>query len=563
MRTPLESGRPDAMSEDVTLVDRAQRWLAAYGNADDVAARDAWESFDASPTTATVFGAYDSGKSSLLRRLLVDADIPVPKWLTISARHETFEASEIAYRGVLLRDTPGVSPGSTDARGESNTATALEAIRTTDVLVVVVTSQLLTGERELVANALDLPWSDGALWFVISRFDEAGVDPEGDRDGYRELAASKRRELAEELQRTLGRDLKARVFVASPDPYGIVGANQDADPAVWDPFREWDGLEEVATQLAALPLSAGSLRAAAAERFWIGEVRKQLATLDAQEAEVESVARTTSDLAARVDQLSTRLDELRVGARNDLMTAVGGVVDQAMTSSVLTEEGLKNRLTEALELWLERQGAELASLAQDMEDQLEQQVARPSWQGLKRLIEQISVHLPTDEPASDGDVIKIGAYKKPLLDLNKDLAKTTADLKAVFESKAKGTKQAAVAAAETGAETVSRVGKFFKGVDAATKVVPFALDALDLISQINNDAKAAEAKVQRRAAIDEQLEAIKSRAVDENYGAFRAECDELATVLSELKAGIDAVARSLDERREFCDSARQEASTLL
>ena len=71
-----------------------------------------------------------------------------------------------------------------------------------------------------------------------------------------------------------------------------------------------------------------------------------------------------------------------------------------MTSSVLTEEGLKTRLTEALELWLERQGAELAALAQDMEHQLEQQVARPSWQGLKRLIEQLSVHLPTDDPDS-------------------------------------------------------------------------------------------------------------------------------------------------------------------
>ena len=312
------------MSEDVKLVDRAMSWLGAYGDADDLAtARDTWEAFDANPPTATVFGAYDSGKSSLLRRLLVDADIPVPDWLTISARHETFEASEITYRDIVLKDTPGVSPGSTDARGESNTATALEAIKTTDVLVVVVTSQLLTGERELVATALDLPWSEGALWFVISRFDEAGVDPDGDQDGYRQLAESKRRELAEELQRTLGRDLKPRVFVASPDPYGVVGPDQNPDPTLWDPFREWDGIEEIATELASLPPSAVALRVAAAERFWIGKVREQLATLDAQEAEVESVARTTSDLTARVDQLSARLDELRVSAHNDLNTAVG------------------------------------------------------------------------------------------------------------------------------------------------------------------------------------------------------------------------------------------------
>lgn len=539
-------------------------WLGDYGDADDLAtARDTWEAFNAHPPTATVFGAYDSGKSSLLRRLLVDADVPVPNWLTISARHETFKASEITYRDIVLKDTPGVSPGSTDARGENNTVTALRAIKATDVLVVVVTSQLLTGERELVAAALDLPWSEGALWFVISRFDEAGVDPDGDRDGYRQLAESKRRELAEELQRTLGRDLKPRVFVASPDPYGVGGSDQNPDGTLWDPFREWDGIEEIATELASLQTSAEVLRVAAAERFWIGEVREQLATLDAQEAEVESVARTTSELTARVDQLSARLGEIRVGAHNDLNTAVSSVVDQALTSSVLTEEGLKTRLGEALNLWLERQGAEVAALAQDMELQLEQQVARPSWQGLKRLVEQLSVHLPADDPTRDSESINLGDYKKPLLELNKDLAKTTTDLKGLFETKSKNTRQAAAEVAESSAEKLSKAGKLFKGVDAATKVLPFALDALDLISRINHDAKKAEAQVERRAQIEAQLEAIKSRAVAENYAAFQSECDGLSTVLDELRTSIDAVARSLDERREFCNSARKEASTLL
>ncbi|KUG56408.1 hypothetical protein AVL62_16100 [Serinicoccus chungangensis] len=551
------------MSEDVKLVDRAVSWLGAYGDTDDLArARDTWEAFDATPPTATVFGAYDSGKSSLLRRLLVDADIPVPDWLTISARHETFEASEITYRDIVLKDTPGVSPGSTDARGESNTATALKAIKTTDVLVVVVTPQLLTGERELVATALDLPWIEGALWFVISRFDEAGVDPDGDQDGYRQLADSKRRELEEELQRTLGRDLKPRVFVASPDPYGVGGPDQTPDPTLWDPFRKWDGMEEFATELASLPPSAVALRAAAAERFWIGEVREQLATLDAQEAEVESVARTTSDLTARVEQLRARLGELRVSAHNDLNAAVGAVVDQAMTSSVLTEEGLKTRLTEALELWLERRGTELAALAQDMEQQLEQQVARPSWQGLKRLIEQLSVHLPKDDPTRESKS-HLGDYKKPLLELNRDLAKATTDLKALFESKPTGTKKVAAEAAESSAEKLTKAGKVFKSIDAATKVIPFALEAADLIGQINNDAKEAEAKVQRRAQIEQELEAIKDRAVAENYDAFQSECDKLSAVLNELSTSIDALAKSLDARRKFCDSAREEASTLL
>ena len=49
----------------------------------------------------------------------------------------------------------------------------------------------------------------------------------------------------------------------------------------------------------------------------------------------------------------------------------------------------------------------------------------------------------------------LGDYKKPLLELNKDLAKTTTDLKALFETNSKGTRQAAADAAESSAEKLS------------------------------------------------------------------------------------------------------------
>lgn len=551
------------MPKDVQLVGRAIDWLAAYGDAHDLAtARGTWDRFSSSAPTVTVFGAYDSGKSSLLRRLLVDADIPVPEWLTISARHETFEASGIAYRNVLLMDTPGVSPGSTDSRGERNTRTALEAIKATDILVVVVTSQLLTGEREIVAKALDLPWREDALWFVISRFDEAGVDPDGDPDGYHQLADSKRRELAEELQQTLGQNLKPRVFVTAPDAYGVAGPDPSPDPTLWDPYRDWDGVAEIAEELESLPSSADALRVAAAERFWIGKLKDQLTTLDAQEAEVESVARTTTDLTARVDQLNSRLEELRAAAQNDLNTAVGSVVDQAMASAILTEDALRARLTDALKFWQESQEAELATLIQDVEHQLEQQVARPSWHGLKRLIEQLAVHLPADDPTRTTEGVKLGNYRKPLLELNKDLAKTTTDLKTLFETKTKATKRAATEAAGAGAGKLSTTGKLFKGVDAGTTVLPFVLDALELIGQISKDAKKAEVEVQRRAQLETQLETIKKQVVAENYKAFQSECDGVAGVLNEVKASINALATSLDARRMSYQAARAEAADL-
>ena len=554
---------PEAEAPVEGLSIQAQRWLEKYGNPDGLtSAREAWERFASNATTTTVFGGYDSGKSSLLRRLLVDADVPVPDWLTISARHETFSASDIGYRGVVLRDTPGVSPDSSDVRGETNTATALEAIKATDVLLVVVTSQLLTGERELVSTVLDLPWEDGSLWFVISRFDEAGVDPEGDMDGYRRLAESKTRELADELRVTLGRDLATRVFVASPDPYGIAGAEQQPDPAIWDPYRSWDGMQEIVTSLAKLDSSAQALRRAAATRYWLTEVRAQLAGIGAQDAEIHNLERTSEEQRERVNQWSARLRELRASARNDLNSALGVVVDQALTSSVLTEAGLKTRLSDALAQWLERHNSELNLLVQDLELQLERQLERPSWKGLTDLIDDLSVDLQTDAPKQDEEGIDFATYKKHLLELNKDLVKTTTDLKKLFETKAKSSGRVALDTPDVRAESFSKAGRLFKGVDVATTVIPFAIDALHLINKYNDDAAQAEAAVHRRKQIETELEVLKSKVIGEVGGVFEGQCDELAAVLDELAGSVDEVSSSLSARRRFCDEARKDAESL-
>lgn len=202
----------------------------------------------------------------------------------------------------------------------------------------------------------------------------------------------------------------------------------------------------------------------------------------------------------------------------------------------------------------------MEALADDMAEQLEQQVARPSWQGLKRLIEQLSVYLRDPDESGDAEGTNFGTYKEPLLELNQDLAKTTSELKALFESKTKG---AAQAASESSVDKMSKAQKAFKSIDTATTIIPFALDVLDLIRQMNNDAKQAEGRIQRRTEIEEQLESLKSRAVLESYGAFQSECDELSAVLDELINGTEALRESLDERRALYDSARNEAATLL
>src|SRR4051794_32172357 len=101
----------------------ARAWLEEVLGADGaVPQASAWDQFAASDRpVVTLFGAYDPGKGAPVRRLLVDAGREVPEWVPISARHETFEVGAIDFRGVSLRDTPGLAPGADDARAVANT----------------------------------------------------------------------------------------------------------------------------------------------------------------------------------------------------------------------------------------------------------------------------------------------------------------------------------------------------------------------------------------------------------------------------------------------------------
>ena len=236
---------------------------------------------------------------------------------------------------------------------------------------------------------------------------------------------------------------------------------------------------------------------------------------------------------------------------------MGTVVDQALTSSVLTKDGLKSRLTEALQSWLERQVSELNALVQDMELQLERQLERPSWQVLTTLIEGLSVNVPTDVPQPDSEGDGFRGHKKRLLELNSDLARTTSNLRKLVEAKPKGSTRTSAGAPSSGSaaksvsgnESLPKMGQILKGVDVATTVIPFALDAFDLINEYNRDAAQAEAALQRRVQIEAQLEELKRRSVRETFTAFDVECDAFTAALEGSSASVDAV---ISARRTAC-----------
>lgn len=338
---------------------------------------DRWATFErATKPIVTVFGAYDTGKSSLIRRILVDAALDIPDWLTISARHETFEVSSVEVDGYVLRDTPGLAVGATDARGERNTAIADDAIALTDVAIVVVTPQLATGELERLKSLVDVGWLTGTLWFVISRFDEAGVEADGDLPGYVELANRK----VQELRESLGLDAAVPVHVVSQDYSQLAGSERHVGRDVWELSREWDGMEVLESLLRAIPARPlEDLRNAAAERFWLASARAVLSELEAQLPALTSRADEAELAARQKGRWDDEIGVLDAAARASLK----GVLDESVERSVarldVDRDGLIADLQEELSHWHEAQVRELNRLLQGLQADDESQRSTAEW----------------------------------------------------------------------------------------------------------------------------------------------------------------------------------------
>src|SRR4051812_13898912 len=137
----------------------------------------------------TFLGPYSSGKSTLLRRLVLDGGSPIPDWLTISARRETFELNAVDVGDLTFTDAPGFAAGS-----ELHDDLAEDALALSDAFLLVVPPQLLTTGRELVGSILSGRYffgepragSERVVVAVIAQADSMGIDPDDDVDGMRQ-----------------------------------------------------------------------------------------------------------------------------------------------------------------------------------------------------------------------------------------------------------------------------------------------------------------------------------------------------------------------------------------
>ena len=531
---------------------KCQAWIGdVSGEADASRLASGWSDFASGEwPVLTLFGAFDTGKSSILRRLLVDAGQPLPDWLTVSARHETFTENGVTVNGCLVRDTPGLSPEGLDARSLSNSEVARSALGRTDVLLVTMNPQLTTSEHPELVDVLSRGWPKDGVWFLISRADEGGVDPTLDREGFEAWSTRKR----EELKQALKLSESARVFVLVPDFAGLGAYEPEPTPTVWDHSREWDGMAELSTAMK--EFSAQDLavyRGSAELRFWkqavssrIGEVQTTLDDLRVS-FEVANISRQ------RREGFLNQIDRLASAAQASLAGAVEDAIQRAAGGPEVDADSIRNAVDPVLEEWWQRQQAGLARVRQEAIQGLEQQREGQGWARLESVYRRFTQpeHENADKPPAL--VPKIEALSKKVT-----VALQGVDRVLKSDQAVQHPKKSVDLLDVTKKQSVSKLGLAAGIADAALPVV------LDLASMIEEKVQADRDRARQRQHREKVRAAVSNvvadgageamRLLEPDFDALRQEItaqtvDEeevasLETALSEAK-GLLARGRKL------------------
>ncbi|SBT40612.1 GTPase domain-containing protein [Micromonospora auratinigra] len=374
-------------------IDAVRDWLGRLPGGSPGRYAEDWDAFQQRDRPVlTLFGSYDTGKSSLLRRLLVDSGRDVPDWLTISARHETFDVNDVDFGTYTVRDTPGFEVGASGVR-EQNNSRVMAAVALTDVGIAVLTPQLATAERDVLRSLLTRGWPAGTMWFVISRFDEAGENPEYDLAAYRDLGDRK----VGELRNLLGLDDQVPVFVVSQDPFQTAGPVTDLDRGTWDEFRDWDGMQELTGALEAVsPSALPGWRHAAGQRYWSAVLGNTLSDLRGQLADYAQQATVAAHGVGRREQWERQLANLDRAARAGLEGLVDEVLRRSWDSGSAADE-----LQRTVGEWFTRHESHLDRLRQSIRKGKERDRALPTWSGFASLVGTLRSGENT-APAADG-----------------------------------------------------------------------------------------------------------------------------------------------------------------
>ena len=512
--------------------------------------RSRWDDLQSSDKLSTViFGAYDSGKSTLLKRLLVEAGARVPEWLTISGRRETFEVGSVQAEEIVFLDTPGLSGGN-----DEHEQISLDAMQLADAYLWVLPPQLVTADKQAFLDFMSgrhfsdsIPASNvaNATIAVVARMDEAGIDPADNPDGFRELVTRKTAELRSALRGGgVDADLRSVRCVAA-DPYQMVGSNPDPNRNLYDHGRDWDGIEVLIESLRSLNADRGILRASGGARFVARlacDARQELTdmiteqehALEAHGNEIEHLRLSEQRLDALRQQ---SVAELRHFVEEELLHA-SRVGSASVTSVART---LKDSLCRAVDKWSESCFAEYRRLATEMEFDVRERMARPSFAGFRRLQEEGAEENPkrrgcVDVPKIGKRILRFGPELRKAFDgyahseLGMDL-KTAAERVRKFAT-----------ASETGeamflsADHAAKASRLVKWAGVMDTVGPLVVQLGGIVFETSDEimtAQRAKEREQRRSALMGQLRQEAEKIEVQAATIFNAACEGLRRWLHE------------------------------
>lgn len=346
---------------------------------------------------ACLIGPYDSGKSTPLKRLLLDHDLPIPEWLTISGRRETFEVQEASVAGLVFRDTPGLRSNKAE-----HDERALAAILFCDVPLIVLPPQLVTGDRDVIVGLANgsrfacppnVAYAPNSLILVLSRMDEAGPSPQDDPEEYQELLTRKISELRRLMQANGVPDGIWTVFAVAADPFAQVGNRANATRTDFDAYRGWDGVASLTAALNTLGSRRDPLRLHAELRLLAFQLRLLAEACEREAAERRQSAETAANEARVYEAARRRLQAVLDAARADLDRRVEEVIAFAKRRLEVREQTdlsdfLRRELEKEAVRWSRRFDDEVANFLQEIEAEQEKRRERPAWrlliEGVKR-----------------------------------------------------------------------------------------------------------------------------------------------------------------------------------
>ena len=266
-------------------------------------------------------GDYDSGKSSLIKRLLGPrADVPT------SALPDTKRVRPYPYRhGLTLVDTPGFQATAARAGSETTWAIATAAV----VVLVFTPGPTACDPADLIRvlygdPASHVPGRAARCLFVVNHADRFGADPEYDSARFAEA-----RELRLDQVRHDVPGL-AHGVALSAAPFGALRA------------RSWDGMHEFAKGLAALRGRLGSDHSAVAVltggQILLGRRYAELAGQLASLTPRIQRARSARGNAAR---LRAEADACYLGRQEELRRRVGRFIDDLILTALSTQSGAR------------------------------------------------------------------------------------------------------------------------------------------------------------------------------------------------------------------------------